>query len=299
MKKILFLSEIVKGGAEKSLINEARRLKAKGHAVRYLMFNLPISRYIYAPFMPYSLPDVSKDIRKVIAKWQPDEIRSYHLLGILGYKLAKKYDIDFTYYLRDETNLGIFDIRWMGTAKYLFYKYILKLYNYQQARAVKGAVKVIANSKFMARLCKERYGVPPTVRYPIVLKREVYVKDRAPEYIGMIGDEPHKGIDIFLAVAKELKVQKFALAGHNAPKNLPPNVTHLGFVDPKEIYARLKLLLIPSQWHEAYGRVSIEAQMNDIPVLASHIGGLPETGCQTVKDYTNPKAWIKAIDKIL
>ena len=43
-----------------------------------------------------------------------------------------------------------------------------------------------------------------------------------------------------------------------------------------EIYGTTKVLLAPSRWLEAWGRVASEAQVNGIPVLASDRGGLPE-----------------------
>jgi glycosyltransferase involved in cell wall biosynthesis len=42
------------------------------------------------------------------------------------------------------------------------------------------------------------------------------------------------------------------------------------------IYGSSKVLLAPSRYHEAWGRVASEAQINGIPVLASNRGGLPE-----------------------
>src|SRR6185312_3573191 len=42
------------------------------------------------------------------------------------------------------------------------------------------------------------------------------------------------------------------------------------------IYGSTKVLLAPSRYHEAWGRVASEAQINAIPVLASSRGGLPE-----------------------
>jgi len=42
------------------------------------------------------------------------------------------------------------------------------------------------------------------------------------------------------------------------------------------IYGSTKVLLAPSRYHEAWGRVASEAQINAIPVLASNRGGLPE-----------------------
>ena len=42
-------------------------------------------------------------------------------------------------------------------------------------------------------------------------------------------------------------------------------------------YAQARILLVPSVWEEAWGRVVTEAQVSGIPVLASAIGGLPES----------------------
>ena len=41
-------------------------------------------------------------------------------------------------------------------------------------------------------------------------------------------------------------------------------------------YAQARLLLVPSVWEEAWGRVVTEAQVSGIPVLAAAIGGLPD-----------------------
>jgi glycosyltransferase involved in cell wall biosynthesis len=42
-------------------------------------------------------------------------------------------------------------------------------------------------------------------------------------------------------------------------------------------YAAMDVVAIPSEWLEPFGRVSIEAQACGVPVLASRLGGLPET----------------------
>jgi glycosyltransferase involved in cell wall biosynthesis len=46
--------------------------------------------------------------------------------------------------------------------------------------------------------------------------------------------------------------------------------------DMRQVYRATHILLAPSQWEEAWGRVATEAQFSGIPVLASDRGGLPE-----------------------
>ena len=47
--------------------------------------------------------------------------------------------------------------------------------------------------------------------------------------------------------------------------------------DPRVFYRQMKILLIPSQWEEAFGRVAIEAMVNGIPIIASNIAGLKDS----------------------
>ena len=47
--------------------------------------------------------------------------------------------------------------------------------------------------------------------------------------------------------------------------------------DVRPFYAAMDALAVPSELMESFGRVSIEAQALEVPVLASRIGGLPES----------------------
>jgi len=81
-----------------------------------------------------------------------------------------------------------------------------------------------------------------------------------------------------------------------------PNVKKLEPSDEVwKIYKDTRILLVPSQWEEAFGRVAIEGMANGIPVIGSSIGGLKEaigSSGIVVKDYKNPSEWIKEIKKL-
>jgi glycosyltransferase involved in cell wall biosynthesis len=70
--------------------------------------------------------------------------------------------------------------------------------------------------------------------------------------------------------------------------------------DPRILYKQMKILLIPSQWEEAFGRVAIEAMVNGIPVIASDIAGLKESvgkgGILLKKDDID--SWVNEIKKL-
>ena len=79
------------------------------------------------------------------------------------------------------------------------------------------------------------------------------------------------------------------------------NIEYVQEGDIREIYRRTKVLLVPSQWEESFGRVVIEAMHNGIPVVASKVGGLPEAcdgAAILVEEYDSVDAWSAALDKL-
>lgn len=127
------------------------------------------------------------------------------------------------------------------------------------------------------------------------------------KFITLVNPIEEKGGKILQGLAKIYPNKKFlAVEGWYKPdidfskfKNiirLPKQRDNL-----KSVFAKTKILLVPSQWEEALATVSVLARINGIPVLASNKGGIPEavgSGGYLVDDYKKINAWADALKKI-
>lgn len=113
-------------------------------------------------------------------------------------------------------------------------------------------------------------------------------------YVGRL--DRHKGIETLLKGFSELNqttsASHLAIAGkpHNDNANyltelkslveqldISEDVTFLGHVDnPAKVYQASDVVVLPSEWPEPFGRTIIEALSCGVPVVASHVGGIPE-----------------------
>ncbi|WP_263820334.1 glycosyltransferase family 4 protein [Salinibacter sp.] len=133
----------------------------------------------------------------------------------------------------------------------------------------KGGLKI----GFLGRLSK-RKGIRRMIKSVDFYESDVKM------YVGGVGDENY-----------EKKVKKEA-------KKKP--VTFLGFVDPTSFFEKVDVLIVPSVWHEPFGRVVIEAYAHSVPVIAAERGGLPEIVRDGTTGFTydpdNPKALNERIE---
>ena len=167
----------------------------------------------------------------------------------------------------------------------------------------------LTNSVFCQRSVESLYGVRSAVIRPIVLPgdyRTTIVREEVTAF-SMLLD---KGADIVLELARRnpgigFRVYSNQRALHERDRPLfeqastLPNVT---IAKPKKsgraIYRRTRMVLAPSRWQETWGRMSTEAHVNDIPVLASDRGGLPEsvgTGGRCLSPEAPIDAWNEAL----
>lgn len=171
----------------------------------------------------------------------------------------------------------------------------------------------VCNSQFMAKRIKRITGKSARVIYPS-LEAAYGVNGDPQGYITMINPHRAKGIDTFLEIAKRMPAEQFLLveswpldgSALTALKDKLASFANVRFLrrvpDVQEIYQQTKLLLVPSVWEEAFGRVVIEAQSCKIPVIASMRGGLPEAvgeGGVCVRDFLNAGDWVAEVQRVL
>jgi glycosyltransferase involved in cell wall biosynthesis len=148
------------------------------------------------------------------------------------------------------------------------------------------SLRYIANSGFLANRLRKDFGIEAEIIPPIVLP-EMYRVHSTRERVLFINPVEKKGIEIALRLAEERPDIPFdfvecwerdSAVRHSERVRSAKNITwHKSRLDIRKFYGRAKLLLMPSQWEEAWGRVATEAQLSGIPVLASRIGGIPES----------------------
>lgn len=103
-------------------------------------------------------------------------------------------------------------------------------------------------------------------------------------FVTMVNPSPIKGISIFLQLAHVLPDLEFAAvpswATREIDRSMLQRTANVRLLAPSEniddIFAQTRVLLVPSLWGEAFGRIVVEAMLCGIPVLAANVGGLPE-----------------------
>lgn len=191
---------------------------------------------------------------------------------------------------------------------YRFIEYPMYLYwSNDFSRMLQMKPEIIANSNFIAEKFYSKWGVSvDRVEYPDVsipnLKKFNLEKSN---FILFVGDNEHKGFSIFKYLAKKLPNQKFVCYARNCRViKIVGNVTIKPWSDTfsKDLIA-CRLLIVPSQWAEAYGRVSRERYLLGGRLLVSEVGGLPETVDYKeqflVKNYRSRSEWLKRVKQYL
>ena len=189
--------------------------------------------------------------------------------------------------------------RWAKAAYRLALAPFVGLFRRENRRAMKRADLLVANSSFMAERIRNASMRDALVVFPRTPVAPLPLEPG--ETVGMAGDGADKGGQIVRALARRFPEIRFRVHSRAAAlDDVPANVEAAPWErEPARLYQGLRLMLVPSQVAEAYGRVALEAQGFGVPVLVSDVGGLPENvpgSLWRVADYRSAEAWIKAFE---
>ncbi|KAK0361011.1 hypothetical protein LTR94_025039 [Friedmanniomyces endolithicus] len=170
----------------------------------------------------------------------------------------------------------------------------------------------IANSQFTASAYRKAFGIECVIIPPLV-SRAKYQTESTRENVTFINPVPKKGVDIAIDIASACpdipfvfvegwKVESEEGRQLRAKLGALKNVTlHPRTDDMRSVYAKAKIVLAPSIWEEAWGRVATEAQISGIPVIGSTRGGLPEAigaGGVPIDIESDRQVWVAEVRRL-
>ncbi len=165
----------------------------------------------------------------------------------------------------------------------------------------------IANSQFTATKYQQSFGVKPAVIHSFI-DPSFYKTPTTRENVTFINPVAQKGRELAIAIAERCPhipftfVEGWPLPDRQELQNRLAKLSNVTFLKPqndmRKVYSKCRILLAPSIWEEAYGRVVTEAQISGIPVIASNRGGLPEAvgdGGIVLSPEQPVDDWVKAL----
>ena len=162
---------------------------------------------------------------------------------------------------------------------------------------------IFSNSQYMNEFQQRFSGRQGEVIYPVIDFERVIPPLRNPAFTSLARPTDVKGVFIFDAIAKMNPRERFLVFGRHGEflPDFAKNIVFWGHGDPRIMYAKVNILIVPSLWAEPFGRVVLEAMANGIPVIASRVGGLPEAGGDAaiyIDNFQNPAEWNAAINQV-
>lgn len=140
---------------------------------------------------------------------------------------------------------------------------------------------------------------PAIVVHPPVLLAEYLTTPG--DAITLVTYSDPKGARVFTELARRLPERRFlTIAGGTEQPPSAPNVTTLDPVaDMRAVYARTRILLMPSVY-ESYGRVGLEAAASGIPTIAHPAAGILEAigDAAVFVERDDVDAWVDAIRRL-
>jgi glycosyltransferase involved in cell wall biosynthesis len=234
----------------------------------------------------WAVERVEDELDSCLAAFQPDVVWSNSLLSMPVLRAARRRGLAALWYVHD-CRPAPQDLR----------------------EAARIGVHIAAVSNFIRDRILRVSGHRADVVYPLTIEDDYLAGSSSADFVTFINPRPVKGYDVVLRLipllpdVQFLVVEAWPLGAERetveAQLALFPNVRFVRrLADTREIYARTRILLVPSVVEEGGPRVIREAQLNRIPVLGSARGGVPEMvgdGGLIIEDYEDAGAWAAAV----
>lgn len=223
---------------------------------------------------------------QALKKIKPDIILCSTLEFNAALPYAKANNIPVGAFIRAFENFKEYDPKSIGGKIKRVFRNCL--YGDTQDKTINKLDFVLPNSDFMAEKCQAAFCAPSRyVIYPPVdlIGPQVVdldsVKENTIRSVVMVSGAQKKGGHLFIELSRRFPAVKFSIIGYRGELSddlKPSNLQLHGWVsNPEALIAQADLVLVPSIWEEPFGRIAVEGLLSKKPVLASNIGGLPET----------------------
>jgi glycosyltransferase involved in cell wall biosynthesis len=193
--------------------------------------------------------------------------------------------------------------------------FVRELSGIESGQRIPDHIHAIANSPFTASKTQSVTNNQVGIVLPFIDRERYQANRRDRRYITFINPVPEKGVGLAIEIARRLPNEKFLFVKGKWTRYSKdhqesfirdaydlPNIDVISHqCDMRSIYQFTDILLVPSQFTETFGRVIVEAQVNQIPVIAAHIGGIPYTlgkGGILVDPINNVDGYIDAIRRL-
>jgi glycosyltransferase involved in cell wall biosynthesis len=169
----------------------------------------------------------------------------------------------------------------------------VRAYGYEDRRWFAHTDRVLTNSAYVVEHYRQRIGLLSMPLPSPIVWSEVLGDEDMRGFVTFINPSLHKGTTVFARLADMLgqarpDIPIMIVQSANDATGLatipgldltryPQIVASPPIADARDLYSLTKILVVPSVFHEPFGRVAAEAMINGIPALVSDRGALPET----------------------
>lgn len=170
---------------------------------------------------------------------------------------------------------------------------------------------IISNSRFLQQALSRRAGLSTEVVTPFIDTEALRATSTGGrrEALTFVGLDEWKGASMALRLAEALPDRRYLfLDGPRASARIRARASRLRNVerlpwtqDMGRVFARTRLLLMPSLWEEPFGRLPVEAGACGVPTLASARGGLREAvgaGGLVIDPAEDLSLWVHGIRQL-